>query len=168
MIYCGIDSGKKGCFCVLNTESKCVYFMKTPFIDDITIDFSSIEMIPHLIQAELWLEKVAGGDNNRLWSSSNSFNFGCIYGQILGYFSDRKINLVHARTWQSNYYKYRKDKSAKEQSFETFKLYHPDQKVTKTGSSGFIDAYLIARYAAESDLPFFGNNDYTFIEILAK
>ncbi len=151
MIILGIDPGKKGSFCALNTQSKTVAFMPMPLLYDMILDHKAILKFLTTTKPDItFLEKVSGRHG---WGATQSFNFGCLWGQCVmaAASCDLPLKMITPQSWQKIAHAGCKSAATpKERSWEAINQLWPDHGLKKS-QDGNIDAFLIA-WAAQWSL----------------
>ncbi len=148
MIIVGIDPGKKGAVVSINTETKEARYCSMPYRADDLIDLRFIRDAFDLCKADyICIEKVQG---IKQWGSTNNFNFGVSYGQLLGMLSDYPYMCVTPKKWQICFYARDKTNTAKAQTLGAFTKINPAFEARKK-DEGLIDAFMIAYYAGKSN-----------------
>jgi hypothetical protein len=148
----GVDSGSKGCICLLDVEEKAAKYLLLPYRKDGSIDGRSIDISFECFENvnRIYLEKVHGrGGDDCGWGASQSFGFGRNYGVILQYLSYYPYHLVSPQAWQKPAHQGISRPTAKERTRAAFQMLNPSFGVISNSDDGLIDSFFIARYALQ-------------------
>lgn len=144
MIIMGIDPGKKGSFCTLNSTTKAVDFLQMPVAYDMILDVKEIlKFLKHSNADMVFLEKVSGRHG---WGATQSFNFGALWGQCVMAVAAAELSLkmITPQSWQRTAHAGCKSTATpKERSWEAISQIWPTHPLKKS-QDGHIDAFLIA------------------------
>lgn len=139
----GIDPGKKGAICFLNTETSTATYLEIPYRPDGLIDFKIInEAFLFAHQDHIYIEKVSGRDG---WGAVQCFSFGANCGMIRQWCWDKPHTLIVPKTWQKIAHIGTSAETAKLRSSQSFFRLNPNTNIKKS-QDGIIDAFHIARY----------------------
>ena len=153
MIYVGIDPGKKGGICFLNTWGIVEHISPMPEMKTLAGLFAgSRHMIRHVC-----LEKAQSYTGQGITST---FNYGVGYGTIQGILIAHQVpfTLVPPRTWQKHMILSRaKDPKAKalasaNKIFKKEKKFWLPTKRHRVPHDGMVDSALIAEYCRRTNL----------------
>lgn len=144
MIVVGIDPGKTGYICELDSELRTARTMALPFRADEIICRRAIDANFSLEKADiLILEKVSV---QPLWSTASGMTFGKIVGQLQMILSQWAFLEVSSRTWQKTaHLGFAVHMRPKEKSLAAFHRINPTYYYKKLDHN-MIDAFLIAEY----------------------
>ena len=136
----GIDPGRSGALCLLDTVTHTAVYSPIPWAGKL-IDYCVLDQIMGSEYAGLIaLEEVRGRGG---WGATQTFTFGCNYGLILAWVGVRKHILVPPKTWQNLAHLGAKGDTPKAKSLDSFNKINPTSKIK---NDGVIDAFHIARY----------------------
>jgi hypothetical protein len=148
----GIDSGSKGCICVLDTQEKTAKYLYLPYRKDDVLNGRLIDITFECFSGvdRMTLEKVQGrGGGDTKWGATQTFGFGRNYGMILMYLSYYPHHLVVPQVWQKAAHKLAHGITAKEKTQSAFDRLNPSYGGIATSENGLADAFFIARYGLD-------------------
>lgn len=146
----GIDPGKTGHICEIDSISGIVRNMPLPFRADDVVDYNAIARNFDLANADLRiLEKVSAQPK---WSACSAMTFGKIVGQIEMILSRHSFVEIASRTWQKSMHVGLTDSmKPKEKSAAAFYRLNANFKAgKKKPSHDYIDAFLIAAHGIKT------------------
>ena len=136
----GIDPGKTGWWCLLDSETRIASASKLPFREDGILD---LEAMPTDFNVA-YVEKVHV--NSAFMPSAPAFVFGVAVGQILAWVSAYRYVHVTPVAWQKRAFAgITKTKEKKSQSKEAFAKLNPKQPFKKLDHN-MCDSFLIAEH----------------------
>lgn len=136
----GIDPGKNGAWCLLDTSDYSAICGKLQWTEDGVFDFGKIDKFwDHVI-----IEKVKAIPHKM--GASSAFTFGMGYGQIVFAFSGYGTTLVSPKTWQAHCLEgIDTDLNPKLRSRAGFARLNPEFKSAKLDDN-ITDAFHLANY----------------------
>ena len=159
----GIDTGSKGAIVCLDSTEKTAEYMMLPYRADKVLDFSLVKDKFYSNIMMTFVEKVSGRGG---WGATQTFQFGCYYGQILGLLSSYSHAMVTPQMWQKIAWEGTSDGEPKERSAAAFARLNPTTRLKKK-EDGVIDAFHIARYGMLKYREIF-TDDWRFINLAEK
>jgi len=144
----GIDPGKNGCACLIDSKNNLIKYKKLVFnkanmLDRPQLDNWLREINPNLIV----MEKVQGRGG---WGATQSFNFGLICGQIMGSVSEYPTVFPPPQTWQAVSCRciMKGASDAKERTLAAYRTMFPKNPLglKKTYDKDRLDSFMIALY----------------------
>ena len=139
-LICGIDPGKSGAICILNSDKKTCYYLKTPVKKVGLLDMDLLARMLYEVDG-IYMEKVGG---RKGWGATQTFNFGSIYGQTWLAISHLPHKLVTPATWQKAAHDgISTSLSAKERTKAAFMTQNPSAPKLH---DGIMDAFFIGSY----------------------
>jgi hypothetical protein len=153
MIVVGIDPGKNGAFCTMDTTRKILSLHVMPTVNQKVYNLKEVSNLFQTLGMRadhVFIEKVSAIQGA---SSKAAFNFGYGFGLLEGMLAALKIPYSFARPkeWQAYAHKNIEGKNAKGKSLLAAQMRFPDNDFLATPRSkkphdGLIDAALIAEY----------------------
>lgn len=145
----GIDPGKKGWICELDTLTQIARHAPIPYREDGILCKKTFSRLFDLSkQSMIILEKVSGDPR---WGSSASMTFGKVVGYIELMISDYPFRAISPRTWQADLHRgYSDSMDSKEKSLAAFRRLNPNYFSSKKPDHNMIDSFLIAEYGLRS------------------
>ncbi len=150
----GIDPGRSGAVCVMNTKGQIVLTYTMPdsiggLVEELRLySYTSRDLYDEI--HHVYLEKAQAMPKN--WAVG-MFNYGVGFGEILGMLAALKIphTLIHPRTWTKVMHQGTKAGKPKERSLEAVRRLYPGYSLLasdkcKKPHEGIIDAILIAAF----------------------
>lgn len=156
MYILGIDPGKKGVAIIIDNIGEIREILQFKFDRDNLLWFPSLTSLINRYEPELiFIEKVHG--RGGVWGATQNFNFGFIYGQIIGAVREHTIcpiTFIEPKAWQSKYHiKSKVKETAKERTLKAYKKLFKDDPIkkyypsTKKFDDNILDAFMIASFA---------------------
>lgn len=159
----GIDTGSKGCICLLDVEERSASYLRMPYRDDGIINGYLIEKCFEGFTDvhRVVIEKVQGRGG---WGATQLFNFGKNYGMVLGLMHHLPLTFVQPTEWQKHIHKGVKGATAKDRSLSIFTSLNPSFGQVRKCDEGLVDAFFIARWSLEKSRVVF-KDDWNFINL---
>lgn len=148
MLLIGIDTGKKGAIAEIDTNEKCVRWMKLPYREDGILDTMTVKSFFDFGLAHRVAIEEVGYIKNA--NGAATFSFGKNYGMALGMIELYPYELVRPQAWHKriNGIKAEDDiRDTKQRSKASFLRMNPNfGKVVKEHHEGLIDAFFIGYF----------------------
>ena len=163
MKIAGIDTGAKGCICLLDVVEKTASYLKLPYRDDGIINGYLIEKLFEGFNGvnRVVIEKVQGRGG---WGATQTFNFGKNYGMVLGLLHHLPLTFVQPAEWQKAIHKGIAGATAKDRSLSVFASLNPSFGQVRKCDEGLVDSFFIARWSLEKSRMVFCD-DWNFINM---
>jgi len=144
----GIDPGKNGCLCLIDSKNNFIKFKKLVFNKSNILDKSPLlNFLKNENPDLVVMEKVQGRGG---WGATQSFNFGLVCGQIMATASDYPMVFPPPQTWQAVSCRgvAKGAGDAKERTLSAYRTMFPKNPLLlkKTYDKDRLDSFMIALY----------------------